>query len=243
VASKLHGRTLTAKQLIASGVTSFTALDVAKMELVICMNLNWRVSPVTSYDIMKHLLLYSAAGGETLKNLILHAQIFIDYAMCEYATMKFSPAAVAMSGVLQAHKAANHCPKQWLTAVQEINLYPAEDEDVKACCCTMRHLFEFAGIDLPPKSPTKSAASTPRQNTMVSPTSVALFPPSSSPSPQGPQAKRQIAPKKREVGDKVAPCGRGSLKRAPIKFHCSPEESGPPLKRPRAISITKSPVE
>jgi hypothetical protein len=231
VASKLHGRTLTAKQLIESGVTSFTAHDVAKMELVLCMNLSWNVSPVTPYEIMKHLLLYSAADGETLKNLILQSQIFIDYAMCEYTTLIYCPAAIAMAGIFAAHKATNHCPKQWLQAIRELNLFPAESKEVRSCCSSMHHLFGFSGIDLPPR-PTKAAATTPSGAAPRAPPSV---------SPQNPQDKRKVVAKKIVV-DKKAPAG-GSLKRAPIKFHSAPEGTGPPLKRPRAISVVESPVD
>ena len=193
---------------------------------------------MTPYEIMKYLLLYCSAGGETLKNIILHSQIFIDYAMCEYATMKYSPLAVALSGILQGHKAAKHEPKQWLEAIKEIDMHPTEDKDVRACCITMQNQFDFAGIDLPPM-PAKSdiKATTPRQQ---------VTPPvpenrSRSVSPQNKKIAKNILPSKHARSRNGAQNPVGS-KRQPIKFHSTPKESGPPLKRPRAVSVAESPA-
>jgi hypothetical protein len=122
------------------------------MELIICKKLDWKLTPVTAYEIMNYMLLYSAAAGETLKELIIFAQIFIDCAMCEYSAMKFSPAVVALSGILQAHTRVNHCPKQWLNAIKELNLFPTEDENCFACCSMMQRRFNSAGIT-PPCAP------------------------------------------------------------------------------------------
>jgi hypothetical protein len=144
MASKLHGRTLTSKEFIASGVKSFTAQDVAKMEMTVCMKLDWKLAPVTPYEIMKYLVLYSAAPGRVLRELIIFSQIFIDCTLCEYSALKYTPVVVAISGVLLAHKRASHCPRQWLNAIKELGLHPAQDEEVIACCSALRNRFDFA---------------------------------------------------------------------------------------------------
>ena len=231
LASKMHGRTLSAKQLIAPDATTFSAQDVMKLELVICKALKWELTPVSPYEIMKHLMLFSAADGTTFKNLVLHAQLFLDYTLCDYALMQVSQAALAMSAVLQAHKAAKHCPKQWLEAIKEINLHPTENEEVHACIWAMDHVYECSGLGIPPKpAAVTTAMSTPRQ---VSPQCVSDFnSETQAVSPQGVQEKRKRP---------AAPAGGLQMKVAPVKFHRAPQEDalGPALKRPRALSMAE----
>jgi hypothetical protein len=233
IASKMHGRTLSAKQLIAPGATHFSARDVMKMEFVICSALKWELTPVTPYEIMKYVLLYSAADGETLKNLVLFAQHFIDYALCEYAVMKYSQRSIAMAAVLQAHKAVKHCPDQWLEAIKEAGLHPTGDAEVHACCYAMERVFDATGIGIPPRP--IAVAPTPTRTRQVSPTSVACFSPGmqASVSPEGVQEKR-----KRPAASATVP-GKDC---APVKFRCAPKADGPALKRPRALSIVESPA-
>jgi hypothetical protein len=151
LASKMHGRTLNAKRLVAPGEATFSAADVTGTEFVICKALGWNLTPVTPYEIMKHLMLWSAADGVIFRNLLLHAQLFIDYVLCEYAAMDHLPAAVAMSSLLHAHKLAKHSPKQWLTAIKEISLFPTTDEKVHACCYAMDHVYTSNNLGIPPK--------------------------------------------------------------------------------------------
>jgi hypothetical protein len=173
---------------------------------------------------MKHLMLFSAADGTTFQNLVLHSQLFLDDALCEYLLMQFSQAALAMSAVLQAHKAVKHCPQQWLEAIKEINLYPTKNDEVHACIWAMEHVCDGSGIGIPSHPVVDTAASPPRQ---VSPQCVADFS-SAVASPQGVQETRK------------RPAMSTSLQRkaAPVKFHSAPQEDalGPALKRPRALS-------
>ena len=233
IASKMHGRTLSAKQLIAPGAIHFSAEDVMKMEFVICSALKWELTPVTPYEIMKYVLLYSAADGQTLKNLVLHAQHFVDYALCEYAVMKYSQRSIAMVAVLQAHKAVKHCPDQWLEAIKEAGLHPTGDAEVHACCYAMEHVFDATGIGIPPRP--IAVTPTPTRTRQVSPTSVACFNPGTqaSVSPEGVQEKR-----KRPAAPATVP-GKDC---APVNFRCAPKVDGPALKRPRALSVGESPA-
>jgi hypothetical protein len=229
LASKLHGRTLTARRLIVPDLQSFSADDVAKLEFTICGALNWDLTPVTPYEIVKYVLLYSAADGKMLKNLLLRSQLFVDYALCDAATLKHSQAAVALSAVLHGHKAAGHPPKQWLEAIQEINLNPIEDTDVHACCYTMEHLYSCSGIGIPPK-PTVTKQTLPPSPRQVSPASVTrfMFP--------DPDALSQNDQHKRASPD-PAECEFG-----PVKFHAQGgygDEYNPVHKRPRARSMSE----
>jgi hypothetical protein len=130
------------------------------MEFVMCSALKWDLTPVTPYEIMKYVLLYSAADGRTLAHLLTHAEIFVGSALCEYAMMKYSQRAIALVAVLQAHKAAKHCPDQWLEAIKEAGLHPMTDKEVHACCYAMEHVFDATGIGIPPRPITITTTST-----------------------------------------------------------------------------------
>jgi hypothetical protein len=229
LASKMHGRTLSAKQLVAPGATVFSAQDVQKTEFLICDALKWELTPVTPYEIMKHIMLFSAAPGRTFKNLVLHAQLFIDFALCEYKMLEISQTAVALSAVLHAHKAAKHCPKQWLEAIQEANLYPICNKEVHACCYAMAHVYDPSGIGIP---------SAPMPEGMTeSPTSVSRFLPTM-PAPPGASFYSLILPK--QVAQQRAAAAAAP---APVKFHCAPRAQDPTvLKRPRVLNAGKSSV-
>jgi hypothetical protein len=191
LASKMHGRSLNAKQLVAPGAITFSAEDVMKLEIVICKALKWEMTPVSPYEIMKHLMLFSAADGITFKNLVLHAQLFLDYTLCDYKMLHFSQAALAMSAMLQAHKAAKHCPQQWLEAVkEEMGLSPLENEEVHACIWAMDDRYEGSGLGIPPRPlATTTVVSPPSQ---VSHKCVAEFNTQTLPQPpQDAQKKRK----------------------------------------------------
>ena len=239
LASKMHGRTLSAKQLVAPGTTTFSTADVARTEFDICKALDWNLTPVTPYEIMKYLMLWSAADGATFKNLILHAQLFIDYVLCDYAAMNHSPAAVAMSSLLHAHKLAKHSPKQWLAAIEEINLFPTADETVHACCYAMDYVYTSDGIGIPPKPVAGQDSPTSVTRLMTMPEAT-HEPESRASQSNGKLAKarcKRKSPAQAHKSQKVAEVKK------PVKFHAAPptpcsNDSGQMLKRPRAMSIS-----
>ena len=128
VAGKMHQHATGCR--IVRSFANYMGVDgeaLKKAELELCKGLRWLCSPVTSFEFLPLLVMYSAADGPTLKMLIAHGLRLIGLFMGEYAALKFSPLVIAVSALHHAHQIVNESPEQWLLALAELDLRFTED--------------------------------------------------------------------------------------------------------------------
>ena len=99
----------------------FSAQEVIQGEKSVLAKLQWKLQPVSPYELAADLIVYAKVGDRTKEDaLIQHTSSLLNFAICTPKTLLYTRSTLAIAAAVCAHELLSLCPQQLLNAVEDL---------------------------------------------------------------------------------------------------------------------------